>query len=275
MPSPISQGLITIHHSPSFRFFVFHSFIHSFHYHSQIILSYIMDHNQLNPAEMAQLQSYIARMQSQPPPPVSAPNIIMQAPSALPQSIPPSTTPMLQSQLPSSVPAPNRIMQALPQSIPSSTTPISRPYESQRATRLPSAPLGHPSVPAGSQPFLGFNSLGVSTSGQVNQERLASSARYRGLPVRGRRNGRSAAVHPPSVSRTPRLNDCIVNVVDANGFTTQGLRMKIKVYPPLVSIGIPLTYLIITNICLILNVAVTGGPGHRISVSTTIIYRLA
>jgi hypothetical protein len=199
--------------------------------------------NQLNAAEMAQFQSYIARMQSQPPPPVPAPNSIMQAPSALPQIIPPSTTQILQSQLPPPVPAPNRIMQALPQSIPSSTTPISRPYESQRATRLPSAPLGHPSVPAGSQPFLGFNSLGVSTSGQVNQERLASSARYRGLPVRGlpvrgRRNTRSAAVHPPSISRTPKLSDCLVNVVGVDGFTVPGLRMKIKVYPPLVSIRV-------------------------------------
>lgn len=122
------------------------------------------------------------------------------------------------------------------------------PYQSIRTMGLPSARDGHPSVAAStvaepsSQPFLGFNNLGVNMRGQVNQRRLASSAATAlpssqpRLPARGRRRG--PAVHPPSLPRAAgaRIEDCLLNVPEYhdNGVQVVGplLRVKVKVYPP-------------------------------------------
>jgi hypothetical protein len=159
----------------------------------------IMNPDQLNPTEMAALfQSFLNHMQSQPAATpttqesvdahfqsrttenqlstttgsIAAGPPAQQGSNALPVSAGPPVAPTF-LRIPATRPA---------QQGSSTTTPILRPYESSRTPMLPSAPYGHPSghPPAGPslQPFLGFNSIGVSTRGQVNQQRLAASASH-------------------------------------------------------------------------------------------------
>jgi hypothetical protein len=91
-------------------------------------------------------------------------------------------------------------------------------------------------VPASSQPFLGFNSLGISMTSQVNQQRLSAAAahapRQPRLPTRGRRRG--PASHPPGILRSPRIDDCYT-MVSVNNASVPGIRILAKVYPPPVS----------------------------------------
>jgi len=69
-----------------------------------------------------------------------------------------------------------------PQSVSVPLTGMITPYQSPHSFQiLSAAPQGHPSAMAsmpasGTQPFLGFNNIGVSRTGQVNQAQLASSA---------------------------------------------------------------------------------------------------
>src|ERR1700684_423174 len=82
------------------------------------------------------------------------------------------------------------------------------PYQSACSLQgLSAAPQSHPPTVASSasatQPFLGFNSIGVSLAGQVNQAWLASSAatqpRQPALQNR-RRCTRGPAVTPPALA---------------------------------------------------------------------------
>ena len=170
----------------------------------------------LTPAEYAQLQQLINRVQSD------------QSPAALnpgPSHHPPTPRPHHPTFLPPVPP-------------PLGPAPISHSYQSfriQAPQGYPTVSNGHPalqSLPA-SEPFRGFSSLGTSLTGQVNQQRLASSAasqpRQPQLPSCGRQH-RGPAVRPPQLPRTPRLEDCISNV------TGEPLvQLAVKVYPPQVS----------------------------------------
>ena len=127
-------------------------------------------------------------------------------------------------------------------SVPSSG--LITPYQSVRSlqglgTVPQSCPLTMGSVTAASatQPFLGFNSLGVSQAGHVNQARLASSAatqpRHPDLQPR-RRRARGPAVAPPSLALNsrPDVRRCVTEVFPASGPAYTALKLTIKVYPP-------------------------------------------
>jgi hypothetical protein len=155
-----------------------------------------------------------------------------------------------------------------PLSQPPSPAPITQPYQSQRTLSL-----GHPSVsiftPSSSQPFLGFNTLAPSMAGQVNQQRLASSAssqpRQPRLPSRTRRRG--PAVHPPSLPRAARVDDCRMSIVDSNSREVAGLRVKVKVYPPPVSVVVWLTahdiLMVLSRSCSVIKLLPIGSCGSR------------
>ena len=96
-----------------------------------------------------------------------------------------------------------------------------------------------PAGPAlGPEPFLSFSSLGASTSAtsQVNQQRLASSARQPQLPSYGH-HCQGPAVWPPQLPHAPRIKDCISNV---NGESV--IQFGVKVYPPQVSTRVTAEY---------------------------------
>ena len=209
-----------------------------------------MNSDQYNPAELALLQSFLSHMRSQPAVTPATeesrandtqPLAITARPSAGPtqRDASPLVTSMSGSIPTRHIPAGPPAV-SVSQPVASTTTPIRHSYES---ARLPSAPYGHPAQPNlpsmgfPSQPFLGFQNLGVNTRGQVNQQRLAASANHQTrsprLPSRGSRRGRGPAVQPPSIRRPPKMDDCLLNMVDSTtGITVQGLRVTVKVYPP-------------------------------------------
>ena len=84
------------------------------------------------------------------------------------------------------------------------------------------------------EPFLGFSSLGTGMTGQVNQQRLTSSAatqpRQPQLPSCGSCHHRGPAVQPQPLHWVPRIKDCISNI---NSEVVMWL--AVKVYPPQVS----------------------------------------
>lgn len=145
---------------------------------------------------------------------------------------------------------PNGQMQptsAQPSPLSAANSPIGT-YQSVRTMQnLPLAPQGHPSPSASmlpssaglsTQPFLGFGALGLNMRGAVNQRRLSSSANARNSTTTAvrRRTARGPAVAPPSlpVSAKPKITDCLDDVIDSNGILSQLLRVKVKVYPPMV-----------------------------------------
>ena len=112
-------------------------------------------------AKYAQLQQLINRMQSDRSPPATSQHPVILRPSTPrpPTPRPPTPHPLHPTLLP-----------------PAPSAPISHSY--QRPQEYPTISNRHsalPSLPT-LQPFLGFSSLGTSLIGQVNQQRLASSA---------------------------------------------------------------------------------------------------
>lgn len=117
------------------------------------------------------------------------------------------------------------------------------PYQSVRMPGVFRAPQGYPSQamtqmsPGQMQPFLGRDNLALSVSDQVNQRRWASAANHPRQPrllSRGRRRG--PAVQPPSLPRrrdTHQMEDCLSTTIN-NGVEIPTIRIKVKVYPPLV-----------------------------------------
>ena len=118
--------------------------------------------------------------------------------------------------------------------------------------------LGHPAQSAttratsSTQPFLGFNALSVSMTGQANQCHMASAAVT--LPrqscitschgVWGSRGGHwGLAVHPPFPSYGPSLSDSIYISPDLNGADMQMLHVRVKIYPPVPSTNFRVSYL--------------------------------
>lgn len=130
-----------------------------------------------------------------------------------------------------------------PSSLSASNSRIG-PYQSLRTIQnLPLAPQGYPSTSmpssaAGpsSQPFPGFGSLSLSMRGTLNQRRLASSARNPAAPAVRRRMTRRASIAPPALplNVSPNITDCLEDTMDSNGVLSRLLRIKVKVYPPLV-----------------------------------------
>ena len=185
-----------------------------------------MDLRQLNPTELAHLQTIIGHIQSSQSQQTSQPT------GAQTGNV--SST---MGHLPS-IPSP--IPSALPPTI--AANPIS-PYQSVHMPSVPQAPQGHPSqamiqMPTGPpQPFLGRNSLAIGMSDQVNQQRRASAAnhpRQPRLPSRGRRRG--PAVQPPSLPRRHnglQIEDCLSTSIN-NGIETHTICVKVKVHPPTV-----------------------------------------
>ena len=171
----------------------------------------------LTPAEYAQLQQLINQMQSNQSPPATSQHPVILCP---PTPRPPTPRPLHPTLL-----------------LPAPSAPISHSYQSfrtQAPQEYPTISNGHsalPSLPT-SQPFLGFSSLGTSLIGQVNQQRLASSAatqpRQPQLPLRGRRRG--PAIRPPQLPRAPKLEDCVSHIA-----SEPLIQLVVKVYPPQVN----------------------------------------
>jgi hypothetical protein len=179
------------------------------------------------------------------------------------EAIPPPASP-LPSAPPPSQPLPSSISiththqqlnQALLATQFSDAQPISEPYmgsaisqalpATQNIRRATSRRFGHaiPSTaraPSSSQPFLGSNELSIGMTGQVNQRRLASAAahlpRAPRLVTRGGRTNRGVhrgpAIHPPSLPRSPSLEDCTYLGPDPNGNNVPMIHIKVYVYPP-------------------------------------------
>ena len=171
----------------------------------------------LTPAKYAQLQQLINWMQSDQSPPAMSQHPLILCP---PTPHPPTPCPLHPTLL-----------------LPAPSAPISHSYQSfhtQAPQEYPTISNGHsalPSLPT-SQPFLGFSSLGTSLIGQVNQQRLASSAathpRQPQLPLCGQRQG--PAIQPPQLPHAPRLEDCVSHI------TSEPLvQLVVKVYPPQVN----------------------------------------
>ena len=137
----------------------------------------------------------------------------------------PVTRPALNSQSTS-------LMPPLPSSalVPASDRPtqqqlaaIHHTYQSLRTL----TPYEHP-APSRSQPFMGYESLGVNMTSHVNQQHLISASNHRSmqprLPTRGCRRG--PALQSPTLPRSVRVKDCM---------SADLLQVKVKVYPPQVS----------------------------------------
>jgi hypothetical protein len=200
------------------------------------------------------LQNLARRLQHFPPAaPASAPSDAAPLQGSQQHSADQSQSPARHAPQPSTYQAGPLVMGGLSQSFSASSQPISSTYQSVRATPAVNSagPLimgssqGHPSTSlsasaAPSQPFLGFNSLGVSMTGQVNRQRLSAAAahipRQPRLPSRGRRRG--PATHPPGMPRAPRIDDCYTTV-SVNGTSVPGIRTIVKVYPPQVRCHTP------------------------------------
>ena len=118
------------------------------------------------------------------------------------------------------------------------SAPVSHSYQSfhtQAHQAHPTVSSSHPalqSLPT-SEPFLGLSSLGASLTGQVNQQRLASSAatqlRLPQLPSHGHWCQRPA-IWPPQLPHTPKFEDCVSNIT-----CEPFIQLVVKVYPPQVS----------------------------------------
>jgi hypothetical protein len=130
-----------------------------------------------------------------------------------------------------------------PATIAAPANPIG-PYQSVRMPSVSHTPQGHPSQAmmqmstSPMQPFLGRDSLAISMSDQVNQQRRGSAAnhpRQPRLPSRGRRRG--PAVQPPSLPRRRdihQIEDCLSTPINNGISEVPIIRIKVKVYPPTV-----------------------------------------
>jgi hypothetical protein len=215
-----------------------------------------MDLGLLTSEELMHLQNLARRLQHFPPAaPAPSPSDAAPLQGSQQHSADQSQSALHHASQPSTHQA-GPVMGGLSQPFSASSQPISSTYQSVRTTPAPVAvnsagPLimgssqGHPSTSlsasaAPSQPFLGFNSLGVSMTGQVNRQRLSAAAahipRQPRLPSRGRRRG--PATHPPGMPRAPRIDDCYT-AVSVNGTSVPGIRTIIKVYPPQVRCHTP------------------------------------
>jgi hypothetical protein len=189
-----------------------------------------MDPSQLNDAELAHLQAHLqvllGRMRNQ-------------SPSQLPGSQPTSTNEHQTASAPLPAPIPPPVSPIAPLTM-AGTNPVGAigPYQSIRLPSLLQAPAQAALQPS-SQPFLGRNNLAINMSAQVNQQRRVSAAasqpRQPRLPSRGRRRG--PAVPPPSLPRNnqPCIDDCVSTAI-RDGVEIPTLRIKLKIYPPQVSI---------------------------------------
>ena len=128
-------------------------------------------------AKYAQLQQLINWMQSNWSPPATSQHPVILHP---PTPHPPTPHPLH----PTLLPLPSAPISHLYQSFHTQA-----PQEYPSISNRHSAPLLLPTL----QPFLGFSSLGTSLIGQVNQQRLASSAatqpRQPQLPLHGQHQG--------------------------------------------------------------------------------------
>jgi hypothetical protein len=187
-------------------------------------------------AQISSLQQFMASIQ-----PAQHSAVQPQAPA---DSSLPGPTPIMAISAPPSAASPAGMQPSQPQPI---SVPLSgpvTPYQSARTFQSPTAASqGHPSVAgvsaSATQPFLGFNNIGVDLAGQVNQARLASSAatqprRAPDLQPRRSRRPRGAAVAPPSldVNSRPDARRCVTEVFPANGPAYSALKLLIKVYLP-------------------------------------------
>ena len=125
-----------------------------------------------------------------------------------------------------------------------------QPYQSGCTMQvLPAAPQGHPSptvaiaaANSSMQPILGRDTLSLNVANQVNQEHRASAVahvpRWQTVPTCGTRHRRGPATPTPSMARRPNIDDCLgIGIPDENGGHTLSIRVKVKVYPPQVSIS--------------------------------------
>jgi len=210
-----------------------------------------MDRIPLNPQELIQFQSYLNRMHPQPGRQQSS------STSSTGSSVTTSenfTGAPVQSQAPAN---PNQPLSVLTGQIqpyqsvrgrPSAPDQASQLYQNARTGQglaaLAAAPHGHPSPTTmltstglSMQPFLGRDSLTVGMAGQVNQARRASASnlpRRQTLVTRGGGRRRGPATTAPSLARAPTIGDCLF-ISEEHGSPVNSVRVKVKVYPPLVS----------------------------------------
>lgn len=213
-----------------------------------------MDFSRLSAQDLLQLHSFITRIQQ----PTGGQDLESGGNAQDHQVVPGVGTPhnfpgnLLNPPLPANVNI-NHLQQTVPNTNPLINSMLAgpiQPYQSVRTTQsLPAAPMGHPSPTAAltaasssMQPFLGRDTLAVNMAGQVNQERRASAAarlpRRQTVPTRGVRRRRGPATPAPSLARGLNIDDCLINIPDENGGHALSIRVKVKVYPPQVSIDL-------------------------------------
>ena len=171
-----------------------------------------------------------------PQPPHSLPLPSVHTPSQPPPSQPlPSQPPPSQSLL-----SMNQTVQPITDQYLSSAVSWVQPASYD----VTSTHLGHPASSARalllSQPFLGFNELSISMTGQANQQHLASAATH--LPRQpqlvtcgswvNQRRHCGPAVHLPSLPHGPTVEDCTYVASNANGNNAQMVCIRAYIYPP-------------------------------------------
>src|SRR6267154_1156541 len=187
-------------------------------------------------AQISNLQQFMASIQ-----PTQHSAVPPQAPGS---SSLPRPTPIIDLSAPPPTVSSAGMQPSQPLSLPVPLSGPITPYQSARTFQSSTvAPQGHPSAVAGvstsaTQPFLGFNNLGVNLAGQVNQARLASSAatqpRAPDLQPRWSCQTRGPAVTPPAlaINSRPDAHCCVTEVFPVNGPAYSALKLLIKVYPP-------------------------------------------
>lgn len=171
-------------------------------------------------AEVARLNAILNQAAGNPSSPVTSNLSAPQTNVSGSQQLPPNA-PLSFSQLPPS--------SQLPPPSSQLSSRITMPYQSARR------PTQAPSI---SQPFLGFNNLGIDMSQQVNQARMshaqASLPRQASLVTRTSRR-RGQAAHPPAIPQiATHPKQCTTEIIPSQGDSIQGVKVTVKVYPPLV-----------------------------------------
>ena len=157
----------------------------------------------LTPVELMQLQQFLLWMQPDIAPSSSAQPQLLHPLTPYPLSVSPQVLP-LQSALPS---------------LPASALPITHSYQSlhtQVPLGLSVGSNGHPAphLTSALEPFLDVSSLGNGMTGQVNQQRLASSAATQPRQPQPPSCGshccpQGPAVWPQPLHQVPKIKDCI------------------------------------------------------------------
>ena len=114
---------------------------------------------------------------------------------------------------------------------------ITHSYQSTRLSVTPSVPMGHPATQSSSAPstqlFMGLNNLLAGMTLQTNQWCISHASTSLPRQPWLQRHVREPTIHPLSLrNNTPSIHNCMTNIPIEGGWVTEGVRVKIIIYPP-------------------------------------------